>query len=141
MIRRPPRSTLFPYTTLFRSLDEELPHPRSASLRPDPDVVDESLRLGRHEAAFAEDQVAEEFVVRGFGNPPLRSISCHIRFNLLPEVDFPLAAIQSRAFVLRDVVPHGLQGRSPHDVVVRASGPSHMDVHGKTHSATRSPAE
>src|SRR2546422_7563161 len=23
MIRRPPRSTLFPYTTLFRSLDEE----------------------------------------------------------------------------------------------------------------------
>src|SRR2546430_5944711 len=27
MIRRPPRSTLFPYTTLFRSLD--LPFPRS----------------------------------------------------------------------------------------------------------------
>src|SRR3712207_6878332 len=24
MIRRPPRSTLFPYTTLFRSLDEDL---------------------------------------------------------------------------------------------------------------------
>src|SRR3712207_6895072 len=28
MIRRPPRSTLFPYTTLFRSqLDRLLPHP------------------------------------------------------------------------------------------------------------------
>src|SRR2546427_6948273 len=27
MIRRPPRSTLFPYTTLFRSLDDEH-HPR-----------------------------------------------------------------------------------------------------------------
>src|SRR2546430_6095175 len=26
MIRRPPRSTLFPYTTLFRSLGEELEH-------------------------------------------------------------------------------------------------------------------
>src|SRR2546430_9403234 len=26
MIRRPPRSTLFPYTTLFRSGDEELAH-------------------------------------------------------------------------------------------------------------------
>src|SRR5436190_8896345 len=26
MIRRPPRSTLFPYTTLFRSLVEPLPH-------------------------------------------------------------------------------------------------------------------
>src|SRR2546422_7452577 len=24
MIRRPPRSTLFPYTTLFRSIDEQL---------------------------------------------------------------------------------------------------------------------
>src|SRR3712207_8862570 len=35
MIRRPPRSTLFPYTTLFRSLhgellDEELPRARQA---------------------------------------------------------------------------------------------------------------
>src|SRR3712207_8774501 len=30
MIRRPPRSTLFPYTTLFRSLpDEFLPSPES----------------------------------------------------------------------------------------------------------------
>src|SRR3712207_8803242 len=26
MIRRPPRSTLFPYTTLFRSADEEAKH-------------------------------------------------------------------------------------------------------------------
>src|SRR2546422_3693554 len=26
MIRRPPRSTLFPYTTLFRSLQSGLPH-------------------------------------------------------------------------------------------------------------------
>src|SRR5258705_2161358 len=27
MIRRPPRSTLFPYTTLFRSLVDECPRP------------------------------------------------------------------------------------------------------------------
>src|SRR2546429_667369 len=27
MIRRPPRSTLFPYTTLFRSLDRRRPYP------------------------------------------------------------------------------------------------------------------
>src|SRR2546430_5344264 len=32
MIRRPPRSTLFPYTTLFRS-------PRAAGIRPDPVVL------------------------------------------------------------------------------------------------------
>src|ERR1039457_7410902 len=31
MIRRPPRSTLFPYTTLFRS--EHRPHPRPKPLR------------------------------------------------------------------------------------------------------------
>src|SRR2546422_8508853 len=27
MIRRPPRSTLFPYTTLFRSRDQGVPYP------------------------------------------------------------------------------------------------------------------
>src|SRR2546427_2132545 len=31
MIRRPPRSTLFPYTTLFRSWQEELP---ASAVRP-----------------------------------------------------------------------------------------------------------
>src|SRR2546430_3799838 len=29
MIRRPPRSTLFPYTTLFRSFPQSTLHPRS----------------------------------------------------------------------------------------------------------------
>src|SRR5258707_12043044 len=33
MIRRPPRSTLFPYTTLFRSRRRAVDHP--AELRPD----------------------------------------------------------------------------------------------------------
>src|SRR5256886_1354694 len=40
MIRRPPRSTLFPYTTLFRSLP--LPVPRAAAARHGP-----VLRRGR----------------------------------------------------------------------------------------------
>src|SRR3712207_7472419 len=35
MIRRPPRSTLFPYTTLFRSLDALRP-PRTASAEEQP---------------------------------------------------------------------------------------------------------
>src|SRR5258707_1770736 len=35
MIRRPPRSTLFPYTTLFRSQQNAIPwHPRSMSAPP-----------------------------------------------------------------------------------------------------------
>src|SRR2546426_4996224 len=40
MIRRPPRSTLFPYTTLFRSIRRDVPLPLEADalrLRP-PDV-------------------------------------------------------------------------------------------------------
>src|SRR2546426_6571510 len=32
MIRRPPRSTLFPYTTLFRSQDAFLPHVETGTL-------------------------------------------------------------------------------------------------------------
>src|SRR6266702_6682625 len=42
MIRRPPRSTLFPYTTLFRSRTR-LPVPiRGAVLRPDPPACSRS---------------------------------------------------------------------------------------------------
>src|SRR3712207_8063174 len=33
MIRRPPRSTLFPYTTLFRSERDQLRHPGRSELR------------------------------------------------------------------------------------------------------------
>src|SRR3712207_8254062 len=35
MIRRPPRSTLFPYTTLFRSVREPETHGKEAGRRPD----------------------------------------------------------------------------------------------------------
>src|SRR2546429_2233549 len=36
MIRRPPRSTLFPYTTLFRSSPHQVPHRRSPKVVRDP---------------------------------------------------------------------------------------------------------
>src|SRR2546430_8156686 len=54
MIRRPPRSTLFPYTTLFRSLWERVFIPKASDVavrrtrsgdeggHPKPDVVDRS---------------------------------------------------------------------------------------------------
>src|SRR2546425_8731659 len=49
MIRRPPRSTLFPYTTLFRSLFALLAHPElaNASVR----VLAESAGVGKTAAA------------------------------------------------------------------------------------------
>src|SRR2546428_4793292 len=50
MIRRPPRSTLFPYTTLFRS-----PRLRLRFQAVDPRA---GRRLGRHELAVPHDRVA-----------------------------------------------------------------------------------
>src|SRR5256885_9072950 len=43
MIRRPPRSTLFPYTTLFRSVRVPV-HVRVMRLRPAPSVVATPIR-------------------------------------------------------------------------------------------------
>src|SRR3712207_7537974 len=45
MIRRPPRSTLFPYTTLFRSLDVEFA--REGSSRAEPALLERGLRSAR----------------------------------------------------------------------------------------------
>src|SRR3712207_8994031 len=39
MIRRPPRSTLFPYTTLFRSLEAMTPPDAPENLVPRPPIV------------------------------------------------------------------------------------------------------
>src|SRR3712207_7640316 len=56
MIRRPPRSTLFPYTTLFRSGDDREP---AAALARAPVGVDDHRQAGRvdeADAAEVEDQ-------------------------------------------------------------------------------------
>src|SRR3712207_8967294 len=54
MIRRPPRSTLFPYTTLFRSLRDAVQEPRDGE---DP-ALDERLEgvLARHRAAHRPER-------------------------------------------------------------------------------------
>src|SRR5436309_14466767 len=44
MIRRPPRSTLFPYTTLFRSVELTI---RTATLDGEPQVAEGSLKIHR----------------------------------------------------------------------------------------------
>src|SRR2546426_3529182 len=43
MIRRPPRSTLFPYTTLFRSAPAD--EPRTESAKPEGSTTDGSLDI------------------------------------------------------------------------------------------------
>src|SRR6267143_7046852 len=58
MIRRPPRSTLFPYTTLFRPEEPALPQPhagRAASRLPPP-----ALRAGRRAPRLPVEQCAGE---------------------------------------------------------------------------------
>src|SRR5688572_31126066 len=72
MIRRPPRSTLFPYTTLFRS---RRPHGRVLRLLPDDDElgpvvrplrqgVDPLRRRGRSEEHTSELQSQSNLVCR-----------------------------------------------------------------------------
>src|SRR2546427_650409 len=124
-----------------RPLDEEFPDAFATSCRRDPDIVDETLSLRRHETAFAEDQIAEEFVGRRLGNPPLRAVPRHVRFDLLAEMGLPLLAVEARPFVRGNIVPNGLQRGSPHNLVIRPPGPSHVDVHGKPLFATPFPGE
>src|SRR3712207_7028278 len=61
MIRRPPRSTLFPYTTLFRSLDGLRPLPifgsgrQTRTLTHVDDIADGIVTATAHPAGLNED--------------------------------------------------------------------------------------
>src|SRR3712207_7836213 len=56
MIRRPPRSTLFPYTTLFRSAEELPEHPRAAGGRGRPGGPHQGRRLEEDRRAPGGDR-------------------------------------------------------------------------------------
>src|SRR3712207_7596252 len=63
MIRRPPRSTLFPYTTLFRSQERGLPLPGRArpargagGVRPGAAGRDADQRVGRQRGVAVQDR-------------------------------------------------------------------------------------
>src|SRR2546427_11418210 len=84
MIRRPPRSTLFPYTTLFRSQPLELGHLRLDALleRPIPLAelvvkhLDPEERLHPREELVLADRLGEEIVGTRFD--PLHALLCGI---------------------------------------------------------------
>src|SRR5256885_6453404 len=60
MIRRPPRSTLFPYTTLFRSVDRDAQRPQPlGDVQRDAQLV-LPRDVGRHEPDLARDVRSEE---------------------------------------------------------------------------------
>src|SRR2546426_8151579 len=59
MIRRPPRSTLFPYTTLFRSellLRSQQPHELERGVAPGLVLRQEDLRLGAAHLQLGRDR-------------------------------------------------------------------------------------
>src|SRR5256886_11671872 len=98
MIRRPPRSTLFPYTTLFRSVT--LPDEPSQAVAADPGFARVELlrRIGLVEEAIGE---LEELAERATGDPVrLYGISgayvkeerYHLALRILRRALAPLAA-------------------------------------------------
>src|SRR3712207_6873414 len=66
MIRRPPRSTLFPYTTLFRSRSIliEIPAAGAQSAEPAPVTLDDGSQLRRSEEHTSELQSRQYLVCR-----------------------------------------------------------------------------
>src|SRR2546422_4154064 len=66
MIRRPPRSTLFPYTTLFRSGDPRRDHPRppGGMVPRDHPVIQAEQHVGRSEEHTSELQSRLHLVCR-----------------------------------------------------------------------------
>src|SRR5690349_23431382 len=64
MIRRPPRSTLFPYTTLFRSDRASLPRARAARSRPERHLQPARVGDDRSEEHTSELQSRRDLVCR-----------------------------------------------------------------------------
>src|SRR3712207_8190069 len=98
MIRRPPRSTLFPYTTLFRSETVGRPHdadeglPAAGARRPDVDTGGADVRddavaaAGRSEEHTSELQSRQYLVCRLLLDEKKRSEELTARAPVTPIV-------------------------------------------------------
>src|SRR3712207_7190564 len=98
MIRRPPRSTLFPYTTLFRSLHGWLPrgvrfaHGRPATTRRDRTVSDGDPAT-RSEEHTSELQSRQYLVCRLLLEKKKKKINSPTPHRLIPTLS-PLATAE-----------------------------------------------
>src|SRR5437870_10828283 len=80
MIRRPPRSTLFPYTTLFRScLNDNFPHSHVSS------ATAEVAELTRSEEHTSELQSRGHLVCRLLLEKKKNTVSIYHNYLLLPS--------------------------------------------------------
>src|SRR2546422_5101123 len=87
MIRRPPRSTLFPYTTLFRSLGREDAEAHGEPVRQG-DVAEPARRLPRdvlEVGCFAADHAAERHQRRSEEHTSELQSRLHLVCRLLLE--------------------------------------------------------
>src|SRR2546427_13205182 len=87
MIRRPPRSTLFPYTTLFRSLSTGLIY-APGSYAATEEIVDLARVAGRHRGFYASH-------IRGEGATLLDAVREAIRVGREGEVAVQVSHIKA----------------------------------------------
>src|SRR5256885_6858853 len=98
MIRRPPRSTLFPYTTLFRSTTTTRRSPSRFRSRPAPTLTPSSSSSTRHPSTWAAAHRSEEHTSE------LQS-PCNLVCRLLLEKKKK----PSHVSLERDTLPSGLR--------------------------------
>src|SRR3989441_7508990 len=106
MIRRPPRSTLFPYTTLFRSvLPDDAEHHAPALLLEAAEIIRVSRRNGRETEPGSKDQQGEEGSDRGSHRPgcPRRKVA-HAMFHRTEGLT-PVSIATLRCLILIPVGP------------------------------------
>src|SRR2546422_10733198 len=99
MIRRPPRSTLFPYTTLFRSQrlsDEAFELAEGLLFK---DRADVFLLLG---VTLAQDQLAD-FVKQGGGLVPQFPLQFFLTLEIRQLGQFPARKLQELVYAVIDV--------------------------------------
>src|SRR3989441_11256289 len=104
MIRRPPRSTLFPYTTLFRSVRPPLILEPGRAEREEPRAVDRGRHVGEHplDHLVLTDRHAEGLPLARVGDRALEGAGRQTD-GLGGDTD--ASAVQRRQ---RDLEPHAL---------------------------------
>src|SRR2546426_5124374 len=98
MIRRPPRSTLFPYTTLFRSLVDELVHREGdevedLDLDDGPEPGDRRAHAGAHERRLRDRRVAHAVLAEALAEPARHAEDAADQADVLPHDEDPLVAL------------------------------------------------
>src|SRR2546421_4860750 len=136
MIRRPPRSTLFPYTTLFRSHGEDGDDARVRELGGGPGFAQEALPFGGLEGPLGREQLDRDPAVE----PQLAS-EVYNPHPAAPQASFQHVAPRERALEIREkrVGRHGHGACLPRGVYARFRAACEVRSHGRNNTITRRP--